>query len=119
MQDTELYQQILGLKAPWNVSRIALKVKEKRVDLWVAYEEGARFACPECGKRSPVRDHREREWRHLDSCQACDLPALRRASGGVRQSWSETGGSAVGRARIAGALRSLSGWQSTCSGNAR
>ena len=50
MQNTEPYQQILGLKAPWSVARIELKVKEQRVDLWLEYREGATFKCPECGR---------------------------------------------------------------------
>jgi transposase len=99
MQDTELYQQILGLKAPWKVARIELKVKEQRVDLWIQYGEEAKFPCPECGQPSPVRGHRERVWRHLDSCQFatyvhCEVPRVQCGDHGVRQvkvPWSEPG----------------------------
>ena len=99
MQDTELYQQILGLKTPWSVARIELKVKEQRVDLWIQYGEEAKFACPECGQGSPVRDHRDRVWRHLDSCQFatyvhCEVPRVECGVHGVRQvkvPWSEPG----------------------------
>lgn len=99
MQDTELYQQILGLKAPWVVERMELKVKEERVDLWITSREGAPFGCPECGETSPVFDHRERVWRHLDSCQFgtyvhCPVPRVECPVHGVRQvavPWAEAG----------------------------
>lgn len=99
MQDTELYQQILGLKAPWRVARIELKGKEQRVDLWIEYGEGAKFPCSECGQQSPLRDHRDRVWRHLDSCQFatyvhCEVPRVECGTHGVRQvtvPWSEPG----------------------------
>jgi transposase len=70
MRDTELYQQLLGLAAPWTVQRVELSVTDGRVDVWVEHPPACRFGCPECGARLPVRDHAEqRSWRHLDSCQ--------------------------------------------------
>jgi transposase len=70
MRDTELYQQLLGLAAPWTVARVQLSVTDVRVDVWVEHPPGCRFGCPECGAQLPVRDHaEERSWRHLDSCQ--------------------------------------------------
>jgi hypothetical protein len=32
MQDTALYQHLLGLKSPWSVSRVDLNVKGQRVE---------------------------------------------------------------------------------------
>ena len=70
MRDVELYQQLLGLVAPWTVGRVELSVEGERVDIWAAHAPEERWPCPECGTLLPVYDHsEEREWRHLDSCQ--------------------------------------------------
>jgi transposase len=70
MQDIELYRQLLGLNTPWTVSRVELKVKEQRVEVWAGHAEGVHWRCPECATELPVYDHAEqRPWHHLDSCQ--------------------------------------------------
>ena len=70
MQDIELYRQLLGLNTPWTVTRVELKVKEQRVDVWAGHADGVRWTCPECASDLPLYDHAdERSWRHLDSCQ--------------------------------------------------
>jgi len=70
MQDTALYQYLLGLKSPWTVSRVNLDVKGQRVDVWAEHPEDAAWECPQCKKKLPLYDHaEERTWRHLDSCQ--------------------------------------------------
>jgi transposase len=70
MQDTALYQYLLGLQSPWTVSRVNLDVTGQRVDVWAEHPEDASWACPHCAKTLPLYDHAdERTWRHLDSCQ--------------------------------------------------
>lgn len=69
MEDIELCQHLLGLRAPWTMERVELDVKKERVDIWVGYPKGARSPCLECQMEYSVYDHRERVWRHLDSCQ--------------------------------------------------
>jgi transposase len=70
MRDTELYRHLLGIEAPWTVSRVELNVEQQRVDVWAEHAKDARFTCPTCGKPSSVYDHAPaRSWRHLDSCQ--------------------------------------------------
>lgn len=70
MRDTELYRHLLGLVAPWEVSRVELSAEGGRIDVWVDHPRRTRFACPECEVELAVYDHaEEREWRHLDSCQ--------------------------------------------------
>jgi len=70
MQDTSLYQYLLGLQSPWTVSRVNLDVKGQRVDVWAEHPEDAVWVCPHCTKTLPLYDHaEERTWRHLDSCQ--------------------------------------------------
>ena len=70
MRDTELYQNLLGIVAPWSVESVMMDVEKQRVDVTVSHPPNFLFACPECGTESPVFDHaEERVWRHLDSCQ--------------------------------------------------
>ena len=70
MQDRELYQEILGLKSPWAVSKVSLDVSRQQVDVYVEHPAGTKFCCPECTESLPCYDHTsERQWRHLDSCQ--------------------------------------------------
>ena len=77
MQDTALYQYLLGLQSPWTVSRVNLDINGQRVDVWAEHQEDAAWACPHCTKTLPLYDHaEERTWRHLDSCQfQTHLPA--------------------------------------------
>ena len=70
MQDTALYQYLLGLQSPWTVKGVNLDVNRQRVDVWAEHPEDAAWACPQCAKTLPLYDHaEERTWRHLDSCQ--------------------------------------------------
>jgi len=70
MQDTKLYEQILGLKDPWKVSRVEVNVDRQEVGIWVEHAPEASFACPVCGKGCGLYDHApQRSWRHLDTCQ--------------------------------------------------
>lgn len=70
MQDTKLFETILGMQAPWAISRVALDTSGERVDLWAAHADETRWACPECQATLPCYDHaEERVWRHLDTCQ--------------------------------------------------
>ena len=58
MQDVELYRQLLGLQTPWTVTRVELKVKEQRVEVWAGHAESARWPCPRAWgwtkRRSPA-----------------------------------------------------------------
>jgi transposase len=69
MRDRELYATILGLEAPWSVERVEVDLPGGAVHVWLGRAEGIRVECPECRMPRPVYDHREREWRHLDTCQ--------------------------------------------------
>ena len=99
MRDKDLYQQILGLAAPWRVEDVALDLKQERVTVQVALEPGSALCCPQCGQAAPGYDHREREWRHLDTCQfqtivAARVPRVQCPAHGVRQiavPWAEPG----------------------------
>ncbi|TMB53752.1 MAG: transposase family protein [Deltaproteobacteria bacterium] len=69
MRDRELYATILGVTAPWTVDRVDLDVAGGAVHVWLARTEGAPAQCPECQSPCTIYDHRDREWRHLDTCQ--------------------------------------------------
>jgi transposase len=70
VQDRDLYAQILGVKEPWRVERVELKLSEAEVHVHLAHDEGLSWPCPDCGKACALYDHQpERRWRHLDTCQ--------------------------------------------------
>lgn len=91
MQDTELYQHILGLSSPWSVSSVQLDVEAQQIDVQVSHPEGTRFCCPECERELSCYDHAPpRQWRHLDSCQFktilhASIPRVKCPEHGVRQ----------------------------------
>lgn len=98
MRDHELYARILGIQPPWRVREVKLQLEAGEVQVFVAADPAA-FVCPTCSKQSPGYDHRERRWRHLDTCQyrtilIADLPRVQCEEHGVMQvavPWSEPG----------------------------
>jgi transposase len=91
VQDTKLFETILGLEAPWHIERVELDAAGERVDLWLGHAAQATWRCPECGTELGCRDHAEaREWRHLDTCQFqtrlhARIPRVDCPTHGVRQ----------------------------------
>ena len=70
MQDRQLYEQILGIPAPWFVERVELDLEVGVVNIYLAHRERATWTCAECGRECPLHDHApQRTWRHLDTCQ--------------------------------------------------
>lgn len=98
MEDQELYQQILGLKSPWEVERVELDHSKGEIRVHVAHEGGC-AECPECGEAGSWYGARERRWRHLDTCQyttilIAQVPRVKCSEHGVHQvgvAWSEPG----------------------------
>lgn len=98
MDERALYTAILGVTAPWEVERVELHLSEGQIDIWVALPEKQLWVCPECRERAPIHDHRERTWRHLDTCQYRTLiharvPRLDCPNHGLRQvavPWAES-----------------------------
>jgi transposase len=98
MQDTKLFETILGLQAPWYVARVSLETTQQRVDVWVEHRDEVRWPCPECDRAGACYDHAdERSWRHLDTCQFqtvlhARVPRITCPTHGVRQvrvPWAE------------------------------
>ncbi len=98
MRDVELYRQVLGLDAPWTVTRVDLDVQHQRVDVFVDHGASDRWTCPACETALPLYDHsEERVWRHLDTCQFLTYlharpPRVECPTHGVRQvrlPWAE------------------------------
>jgi transposase len=97
VQDTKLFETILGIQTPWRISRVALDTTGERVDLWAEHAD-TRWPCPECQQELSCHDHAdERVWRHLDTCQYqtflhARVPRVDCPTHGVRQvrvPWAE------------------------------
>lgn len=87
MEDLQLYQQILGLPAPWHVTKVTLNRAAGELEVEVACADTL-WGCPECQQRMHAHDTDRRSWRHLDSCQfktriVCNVPKVRCAEHGV------------------------------------
>ena len=102
MQDTKLYQRLLGIQAPWQVDGVDIDVKNVRegtVTVSVSHDRAVPLPCPECGADCPGYDTRERRWRHLDTMQyrtilVAQVPRVRCPTHDVRQvdvPWAEQG----------------------------
>jgi transposase len=69
MQDRQLYADILGIRAPWFVERVELKLTDSQVHVHLDHDDVVNWKCPECGESCRPYDHQpERQWRHLDTC---------------------------------------------------
>lgn len=97
MQDTKLFETILGLQRPWHITRVDLDTATQRVDLWADHDD-TRWSCPQCEETLPCWDHaEERTWRHLDTCQFethlhARIPRVQCPTHGVKQvpvPWAE------------------------------
>ena len=68
MRDTGLYEQILGLTAPWQVSKVTMDQEAKIITVQIELPAAAALACPVCGRAGcTIKDRQERTWRHLDT----------------------------------------------------
>lgn len=99
MRDKDLYARILGIESPWYVRDVELQLQKGEVYVFLDFKPTASLTCPECGKKAPGYDRRERRWRHLDTCQyhtiiVADVPRVKCTEHGVHQitvPWSEPG----------------------------
>ena len=64
-----LFSKALGLGSGWKVVKSEMDVAGRELKLWLDFEPGSQFACPQCGEFCPVHDTVEKKWRHLDFWQ--------------------------------------------------
>ena len=99
MRDKQLYAQILGIVSPWMVTDVELDLPGCEVRVLIEHDRSSALECPVCGAACPGYDHRERRWRHLDTCQyktilVARVPRVQCSEHGVvqvRVPWSEPG----------------------------
>jgi transposase len=100
MRDIDLFQQALGLVAPWRVVDCSFDAGQRRLELRIDFLRGATFACPECAAEGcKVHDTEQKTWRHLDFFQheaylTARVPRVRCAEHGVHQvtvAWARPG----------------------------
>lgn len=98
MKDTALYEHLLGLKTPWSVKKVDLSLADQRVVVEVVLKKGQVWADPtDATKRAHINGWRERQWRHLDTCQfetliKARVPQLKYSDGSVEElavPWAE------------------------------
>jgi len=74
MRDIDLYQMLLGLTPPWQVTAVDVTkpVPPSRlgeITVQVEYPAGQLLHCPKCEAVVPRHDSRPRRWRHLNTMQ--------------------------------------------------
>ena len=90
MESTALFEMALGLTGGWKVVKSEFKGEPKKLEIYLDFEAGQKFECPEGGERSGVHDTVEKRWRHLNFFQyECELvarvPRVKCEKHGVRQ----------------------------------
>jgi hypothetical protein len=99
VEQSDLFGLALGLQQPWTVTRTDFDAAAGRLDLYLDFPRGARFACPVagCGQgECAVHDTEDKTWRHMDFFQHkaylhARVPRVRCAEHGVHQvglSWA-------------------------------
>lgn len=69
MKDTQLYQQLLGLSAPWSVTQVDIDMDKNLIIVRIECSPKQVWVDPVTRKRAHVHSWSERTWRHLDTCQ--------------------------------------------------
>ncbi len=69
MKSTDFYRQILGLDAPWSVSKVDLDMTANRVVVRVEVDRSTKWFHPETRESATLHKWTGRRWRHLDTCQ--------------------------------------------------
>lgn len=73
MKDSEFCRHILGVVAPWDVSRVACDPEHKRIDVWIKSQQGESWfglrrtlECATCGRVFNLRQAlQEHTWQHI------------------------------------------------------
>ena len=94
-----MYRRVLGIEAPWSVVDVEVDEAGEEVRVRVAHTGRGALLCPKCDAKCSGYDHRQREWRHLDTCQfktvlVADIPRVDCAEHGaisIFVPWAEPG----------------------------
>jgi transposase len=73
LQTTELFQEAIGLTSPWYIKKVEFNTKEKRLDIYVDFIKGSKFAYEQTSENGEkisgeygAYDTVEKKWRHLN-----------------------------------------------------
>jgi transposase len=99
MQDTKLYEAVLGDMRPWRVERVRLNREAQAIEVELTCPPQD-WACPSCRARMHIHGYERRQWRHLDTCQyktilSADVPRVSCEQHGtqtVQVPWAEKHG---------------------------
>jgi transposase len=58
--------KLLCIESPWRLKDVKVQSENQVIDVFIDYERGSKFSCPQCGKESPVHDSSYKRVRHLD-----------------------------------------------------
>ena len=61
LDETTLYERILGLEAPWFVEAVELDEDQQTVTVFVSVDKMVELCCPKCGKACAGYDTRRRQ----------------------------------------------------------
>lgn len=66
MEFEKVLSTILEVKAPWFISKLDAHKGTKTLNVFIDFERGTTFKCPNCEQPCKVHDSTYRVWRHLD-----------------------------------------------------
>lgn len=91
MIERDLFQLALNIQDPWIIDCIDFNSDEKRLDIWINFQKGSEFPCPECEQPGcKAYDTSEKIWRHLNFFQHkcylhCRVPRVECKDCGIHQ----------------------------------
>ena len=87
----DIFTKALGIESPWQLDRAEFDNEERRLDIFISHEKGAKFPCKRCDQKSSIYDTTDkRTWRHLNFFQYkayihCEIPRIDCDKHGVLQ----------------------------------
>ena len=81
MKGNDLYERLLGLEHPWRVQDVKMDMEQMTVEVRVECRDKTAWVS-EDGRRLPIHDWEERQWRELNTLQfqtkiVCRVPRLK------------------------------------------